>query len=89
MAAHAGMSLEEIDAELAKLRELRQAFKKSTKVNQRKIATLERRKNRLVAQVQEIDKQIENLRHETNLEPAPVTHRRGRRPKSALLAVGQ
>lgn len=83
------MSLEEVEATLAKLRDRRRALKKTGKVAERKIGTLARRRERLLERVREIDNQIEVLRQNISLEPAPAPRRRGRRPKSALLAVAQ
>lgn len=79
------MSLEEIDAAIAQFRERRRALKKTGKAAERKIGTLERRRNRLVEQIRAIDAQIETLRQEASAAPVPVPRRRGRRPKSALV----
>jgi len=78
------MTLEEIDAQMAKLRERRRSLKKTGKVAEKKIATLERRRGRLIEQVRGIDAQIEVLRSEASAAPAAPC-RRGRSPKSALL----
>ena len=79
------LSLEEIDAQIAKFREMRRAVKKTGKVAERKIGTLERRRQRLVNQLAAIDAQIAALQREASLLPdTPAPRRRGRKPKSAL-----
>ncbi|HEY3377203.1 MAG TPA: hypothetical protein VGL77_06865 [Armatimonadota bacterium] len=78
------MSLDELEATMSQLRERRRLLKKSGKVAERKIATLARRRARLMEQVSELDAQIEAMRHEASLESAPAPRRRGRRPKSAI-----
>lgn len=81
------MSIEEVDAYMAKLRDRRRVLKRSGKANERKIGTLARRRERLMMRVAEIDEQITALRQEANLEPAPAPRRRGRRPKNAQIAM--
>lgn len=81
------MSLEEIETTMAQLRERRRALKKTGKAAERKITTLQNRRARLMEQVQELDAQIETLRREANIEPAPMPKRRGRRPKALSIAV--
>jgi chromosome segregation ATPase len=80
------MSLDEVEATLAKLRARRQVLRKTGKVAERKIVTLERRKQRLMSRVREIDDQIETLRHEATAEQ-PVIKRRGRRSKAEIAAA--
>lgn len=81
------MNLEEVEAVMAKLRERRRALKKSSKVAERKIGTLTRRRERLMDRVREIDEQIENLRREANMEVSPAPRRRGRRQKSIQIST--
>ncbi|HEX2950509.1 MAG TPA: hypothetical protein VHV83_13245 [Armatimonadota bacterium] len=81
------MTLDEIDAAMAKLRERRSSLKKTGKVADRKILTLERRRARLMDQVHAIDEQIAELRREASITPAPAPKKRGRRPKSATLTM--
>lgn len=81
------MSLDEVDAAMAQLRSRRRVLKKTGKVAERKIATLERRRKRLEEQIREINAQIETLTREASIEPAAAPKRRGRRPKSAVLTM--
>jgi len=81
------MSIEEVDAYMAKLRDRRKILKKSGKANDRKIATLMRRRERLMERVHEIDESIEMLRREASLAPVAAPRRRGRRPKNAQIAM--
>lgn len=81
------MNLEEVDAFMAKLRDRRRTLKKSGKAIERKVATLTRRRERLLERVREVDDQIESLRRDLSLAPVPVPRRRGRRPKNAQIAV--
>jgi chromosome segregation ATPase len=77
------MTLEEIEATMAALRIRRKALT----VNQRKIVTLARRRERLLQQVNALDEQISRLRGETTSAPIPAAsapRRRGRPPKSAV-----
>jgi len=76
------MTLEEVDATMAKLRERNKALKQGGKAAERKIGTLARRRERLIAKVQEIDGQIMALRSEAAITPEAAPRRRGRRPKS-------
>ena len=79
-------SMDQIEAEMARLRALKRQFSKHSTVAERKIATLTRRRERLVAQLAEIDDVITRLRQEVNVNVTPPTgRRRGRRPKSALV----
>jgi len=81
------MNLEEVETVLAQLRDRRRELKSTGKAALRKISTLERRRQRFMEKVREIDEQIEALRRESSLEQ-PAPRRRGRRPKSAQLPVG-
>ncbi len=58
------MSLEELRALAAKVRDRQKELKKSGKANERKIGTLARRRERLMERVREIDQHIENLRQD-------------------------
>ncbi|MHB9134142.1 MAG: hypothetical protein ACYDBB_23985 [Armatimonadota bacterium] len=80
------MSLEEVEATLAKLRDRRRTLKRSGKATERKIATLARRRERWLDRVREIDEQIEALRREAGVESAAPVRRRGRRPKAETIA---
>lgn len=80
------MSLEEIRSFEKKLRERKRMLKKTGKVAERKIQTLARRRERFMDKIREIDAQIEALRTETVLTPAPIVRRRGRRPKNAAIS---
>jgi len=80
------MSLDEVEATLAKLRDRRRTLKRSGKVAERKIGTLARRRERLMDRIRDIDSQIEALRREAAVEPVLMPRRRGRRPKSAQIA---
>lgn len=81
------MSLEELRALAAKVRERQKELKKSGKANERKIGTLARRRERLLERVREIDQQIEQLRLDLGSAPVMAPRRRGRRPKNAQIAV--
>ena len=81
------MSLDEVEAAMAKLRERRRTLKKSGKTAERKIGTLARRRERLMDRIREIDDQIEALRREAALEAPAAPKRRGRRPKSAQIST--
>lgn len=81
------MSLEDVDAAMAKLRERRRMLKKTGKAAERKIATLARRRERFLERVRDVEDQIETLRREASYEAPPVPKRRGRRPKSAQIAT--
>jgi len=71
------MSLEELDATIAKLHARRQELKASSKGARRKIATLSRRRERLLDQIHALDVDIAQLRGETMATPEPsVQHRR-------------
>jgi len=88
MAGIEEMSLDEIEAAMARLRDQRRKLKKTGKVAERKIATLMRRRARFMTRVDEIDAQIEVLNQEISLVPAPQQpRRRGRRPKSEQIAI--
>ncbi len=78
------MSIEEVDSAMMKLRERKRMLRKSGKTAERKIQTLARRRERFMDRIREIDAQIEALRAEAALTPAPAPKRRGRRPKSAI-----
>lgn len=79
------MNLEEVDAYMAKLRDRRRVLKQTGKASERKIATLARRRERLMVRVRGIEDQIETLRREISLAPVATPRRRGRRPKNAEL----
>jgi len=85
MTALDGMSLEELRALAAKVRERQKELKKSGKANERKIGTLARRRERLMEHVREIDQLIVDLRSDVNIVPALAPRRRGRRPKNAQI----
>jgi len=72
------LSLEQIDAMMADLRVQRKTLQSSRKASQQKIVTLARRRERLLAQVQAIDEQIEQLgrEHSGLVSPAPTQRRR-------------
>lgn len=80
------MTVAQIDAQIAALREKKRLMRKSGKVNERKIGTLARRRQRLIERVQEIDNQIEMLRADVGVSAEPAPKRRGRKPKSMLSA---
>jgi len=80
------MNLEEVEAVMAKLRDRRRALKKTSKVAERKIGTLTRRRERLLERVRDIDIQIDALRQESTVEEPPA-RRRGRRPKTTQIAT--
>ncbi len=79
------MNLQEVEETMAMLRERRRQLKRTGKVAERKIGTLARRRERFMERIREIDAQIEALRHEASVEPAPAPRRRGRRPKNAQI----
>jgi len=81
------MNLEEVESVMAKLRDRRRTLKKSSKVAERKIGTLTRRRERLMERVREIDTQIDALRQEASAELPPVPRRRGRRPKTEQIST--
>ena len=83
-----GMSLEQIEAAMAQLRDQRRKLKKTGKAAERKVATLERRRTRFLERVAVLDAQIEELRREISAAPAAPIRRRGRRPKSEQLVAG-
>jgi len=76
------LTLEQIDAMMVELRTRRKTLRSSGIANQRKIVTLARRRERLLAQVQTIDAQITQLRRqpedETPLVRAQYRTRRRR-----------
>ncbi len=76
------MSLTEVDEVMRRLRDRKRMLKKSSKSAERRIGTLARRRERYMDRVREIDEQIEELRREAAMAPAPAPRRRGRRPKS-------
>ena len=76
------LTLEEVEASLATLRARRRVLKQSGKVAERKIATLQRRRDRLMTQVQQLDTQIDALRRESGASAAAPVRRRGHRPKN-------
>lgn len=75
------MTLEQIDTALAQLRARRKALKASSTTAQRKILTLARRRERLMQQVDALDRQIAQLSggQQTSLEYQPVQQRSRRR----------
>lgn len=81
------MSIEEVESVMQKLRERKRVLKKSGKTAERKIQTLARRRERFMDRIREIDAQIEALRAEAALTPAPAPKRRGRRPKNAVIGA--
>ncbi len=81
------MSLDELKALAAKVRDRQKELKKSGKASERKIGTLARRRERLMERVREIDQLIEDLRRDVSAMPVPAPRRRGRRPKNAQIAV--
>ena len=81
------MTLEEIDATLAQLRDRRRIIKKTGKVVDKKVATLEKRRNKFMQQVQTITEQIEALRRDASTMSVEPQRRRGRKPKSSLVAA--
>ena len=76
-------TIDEIDAKIAELRDLKKVIKRSGKNAIRKVATLRRRRERLLEQIRLVDEQIANLEREASSVTPPVPGRRGRRPKSA------
>jgi len=56
------MTLDQINAALAQLRDRRKALKASSTTAQRKILTLARRRERLMLQVDALDQQIAQMR---------------------------
>jgi len=81
------MNLDEIKSTISQLRERQRALKRTGKTAERKIGTLTRRRERLLAQLQGLDEQIALLQRDASLAPPEVPRRRGRRPKSALYTV--
>lgn len=77
------MTLEEIEAAMRELRVRKQALKTTGKVAERKIAVLARRRERLIAKINELDNQILALRTDTETVPLQAPRRRGRPPKQA------
>lgn len=80
------LSLDEVEAAMAQLRDRRRTLKKSGKANARKIDTLLRRRERIMERVRQLDAQVEALRSQMAAEPVPAPRRRGRRPKSEQVA---
>jgi hypothetical protein len=80
------MNLEQVEETMAKLRERRRSLKQTGKAAERKIGTLARRRERLMAHVAEIDAQIDVLRAEGSAVPA-APRRRGRQPKAKSLVT--
>jgi chromosome segregation ATPase len=78
------MSLEEVNATLAQLRARQRILKKSSKVTERKIGTLARRRERLMQHIHYIDEQILQLRREAGLPVESATPRRQGGPPTAL-----
>jgi len=83
------LSLEDIDATIAKLRARRQELKASSKGAQRKIATLAGRRERLFEQIHAIDAQIEQLRGESAVTPQPVPDQQRTRRRQAKVVQSQ
>jgi len=81
------MSLEDIDATIAKLRARRQELKASSKGAQRKIATLTGRRQRLLELINTIDAEIEQLRGETAGTPQPIPDQRRRQSGAVQDAI--
>jgi predicted transcriptional regulator len=81
------MTLGEIDAAMAQMRARRKALKSSSKVTQRKIITLARRRERLMQQVNALDEQIVQLREGRQAQPLPVPdQQRARRSQAQVTA---
>ncbi len=81
------MTLDDISAEMAQLRARRKALKSSTTAAQRKIATLARRRERLLQQVSALDEQIAGLRGGPQAPPSPAPAvKRGRRSQAQVAA---
>ncbi|MHB9130400.1 MAG: hypothetical protein ACYDBB_04820 [Armatimonadota bacterium] len=78
------MTLEQLDATMAQLREQKKLLKQGGKAAVRKIGTLNRRRERLLVKVQEIDGQIIALRSEVSVAPNQIPSRRGRRLKVSV-----
>lgn len=81
------MNLDEIETTISQLRERKRVLKRSGKTAERKIGTLERRRERLLTQLKGIEEQIAVLQREASLAPVEAPRRRGRRPKSAMITV--
>jgi chromosome segregation ATPase len=63
------LSIEQIDAQLAELRAMKKQLRQTGKSAERKVNTLRRRRDRLMARVGEIDSQIAAL----SAQGAPAT----------------
>lgn len=70
------LSLEQIDSAMSQLRSRRNALKSTGAVVQRKIATLARRRERLIAQVNVLDEQIDQLSGGQQEQPQPASNQR-------------
>jgi len=70
------LNLEQLDALMADLRTRQKALKSSGKGNQRKIAVLARRRERLFTQINAIDEQIVQLRSDQPINMEPVLAQR-------------
>ena len=81
------MNIQEIDATIAQLRARKRILKHGDKTTARKIATLERRRTRLLSQIQGIDEQISTLKLAPSDTSEQAPKRRGRKPKSAIISV--
>ncbi len=82
------MSIEEIEAAMAQLRERRKDMKSVGKVAQRKIVTLAQRREHLLQQVNALDEQIEQLRAGNKAQPTRATEQtRTRRNQSQTADV--
>jgi hypothetical protein len=84
MAAIEHLSIEEIDAQLAELRARKKQLRQTGKSAERKVHTLLRRRERLMARIGEIDTQIAELRAHATPQPPAVRRPRGRPRKQPL-----
>jgi predicted transcriptional regulator len=81
------MTLDEITAEMTQLRARRKALKSINAASQRKIATLARRRERLLLQVSALEAQMADLRGGQQAPPSPApAERRGRRSQAQAAA---
>ncbi|HEY3376044.1 MAG TPA: hypothetical protein VGL77_01000 [Armatimonadota bacterium] len=76
------MTLEEVEATMAQLRERKKTLKQGGKAAERKIGVLARRRERLMAKVQHLNDQILALQSEATIPADTTPRRRGRRPKN-------
>lgn len=81
------LTIADIDAQIASLREKKRQLKKTGKAAERKVGTLTRRRERLMERVREVDDQIVALRVIIAEEAAAQPKRRGRKPKSMMASA--